>query len=221
MQHMVFGLSWPLLATNCYRRRTGIEYILHHILQPCRQTIASVQFKTWCIIIFMATPPPSGKYPARQKLPNQLPTFALRHALVSLEEPTNGDVWCNLNAVLSKKRCFRNRVFTHYGLKAYKYKVINMFVKSEEVCLIANLLQCSNIAFLLLQSSLQDPNFATPKYACLSSSWRAIHLAQNTCCILLLWPMMWNFMKSFLYLRIFDRSDLSSKSCDSVHVRST
>jgi hypothetical protein len=39
MQHMFFGLSWPLLATNCYRRRTGIEYILHHILQPCRQNI--------------------------------------------------------------------------------------------------------------------------------------------------------------------------------------
>ena len=133
MQHMVFGLSWPLLATNCYRRRTGIEYILQDILQPCRQTIASVQFKTWCIIIFMATPPPSGKYPARQKLPNQLPTFALRHALVSLEEPTNGDVCCNLNAVLSKKRCFRNRVFTHYGLKAYKYKVINMFVNKVQI----------------------------------------------------------------------------------------
>ena len=133
MQHMVFGLSWPLLATNCYRRRTGIEYILHHIFQPCRQTIASVQFKTWCILIFMATPPPSGKYPARQKLPNQLPTFALRHALVSLEEPTNGDVWCNLNAVLSKKRCFRNRVFTHYGLKAYKYKVVGVY-RHTQIC---------------------------------------------------------------------------------------
>ena len=71
--------------------------------------------------------------PARQKLPNQLPTFTLRHALVSLEEPTNCSVCYNLNAVLSKKRCVRNRVFTHYGMKAYKFKVINMFVNKVQI----------------------------------------------------------------------------------------